>query len=163
MSIIPDSTTPLYPLRVAAELSGTSVYSLRQYVDLGLIIPYRTESKRRLYSQVDIDRINCIRKYLDDYGLNIAGIKTLFAQTPCWLIRPCTPEDRENCEAYTCLTEPCWNVKEKGSACRAADCRTCEVYKLAEKCSDIKTMFKNLNILNLPENFSESSGQTENE
>ncbi|MCK4893759.1 MAG: MerR family DNA-binding transcriptional regulator, partial [Calditrichia bacterium] len=49
--MIQDSITPLFPLRVAAELSNTSIYSLRQYVDLGLILPYKTASNRRLYSQ----------------------------------------------------------------------------------------------------------------
>ena len=77
-SSIENPTTPLYPLRIAAELTNTSIYALRQYVDLGLILPYKSPSNRRLYSKVDIQRILCIRKYLDEYGLNIAGIKALF-------------------------------------------------------------------------------------
>jgi len=105
-----DPTKPLYPLRVASELSNTSVYSLRKYIDEGLILPYQTPTHRRLYSQIDILRIQCIRKYLDEYGLNIAGIKVLFAQVPCWLLKPCTEEDCMQCEAYTSITEPCWQV-----------------------------------------------------
>ncbi len=144
-----DSSTPLYPLRVAAELSNTSVYSLRQYVDLGLIIPFKTESNRRLYSQIDIHRIKCIRKFLDDYGMNIAGIKVLFAQVPCWIIKPCTAIDYQQCEAYTSIGEPCWNVAAKGPECQNADCRSCDVYSLSEKCSDLKTVFKNPSQINL--------------
>ena len=149
--MIPDSTTPLFPLRVAAELSNTSIYSLRQYVDLGLIIPYKTATNRRLYSQVDIQRINCIRKYLDEYGLNVAGIKTLFAQVPCWLIRPCSENDRNNCDAYKEIAVPCWNVTVKGPECQNSDCRICDVYRLSEKCSDLKSLFKNLTELKVPD------------
>lgn len=137
-----DPTTPVYPLRVAAGLTGTSVYALRQYVDLGLILPYKTETNRRLYSETDIQRIRCIRKYLDEYGLNIAGIKTLFAQVPCWLIRPCSEEDRMNCDAYTESHEPCWQVSTKGAACKNEDCRTCNVYQLPNQCVDVKSIFK---------------------
>ena len=142
---IENSTTPLYPLRVAAELTSTSVYALRQYVDLGLIIPYKTPTNRRLYSKVDIQRILCIRKYLDEYGLNIAGIKALFAAVPCWLIKPCTESDCEQCDAYTSLTQPCWQVTVKGSTCQNVDCRVCEVYRLPEECSDLKSILKKLN------------------
>lgn len=138
-------TAPLYPLRVAAELTGTSVYALRQYVDLGLIIPYKTPTNRRLYSKVDIERILCIRKYLDEYGLNTAGIKALFAAVPCWLIKPCTESDCEQCEAYTSFTEPCWQVSVKGPTCQNIDCRVCEVYRLPEKCNDLKSIFKKFN------------------
>ena len=141
-SKIIDPITPVYPLRVAAELTGTSVYALRQYVDLGLILPYKTETNRRLYSQTDIQRIRCIRKYLDEYGLNIAGIKTLFAQVPCWLIRPCSEKDRANCDAYTESHEPCWQVSKKGAACKNEDCRTCNVYQLPNQCVDVKSIFK---------------------
>ncbi len=139
---IENPTTPLYPLRVAADLTGTSVYALRQYVDLGIIIPYKTSTNRRLYSKVDIQRILCIRKYLDEYGLNIAGIKALLASVPCWIIKPCPDEDRDKCDAYTSLIEPCWQVSVKGPTCQNVDCRECDVYRLQEECSDLKSLFK---------------------
>ncbi len=150
---INDATTPIFPLRIASQLSGTSIYALRQYVDLGLVIPYKTETNRRLYSRVDIQRIKCIRRFLDDYGLNIAGIKAMFAQVPCWLIRPCSPEDQAQCGAYTSTHVPCWEISEKGEECRNADCRTCAVYRLPERCVDIKSIFKMLenNTLNTTE------------
>ncbi len=137
-----DHTSPVYPLRVAAQLTNTSVYTLRQYVDLGLILPYKTSTNRRLYSEADIRRIKCIRRYLDEMGLNIAGIKAMFAQVPCWLIRPCTAKDREYCEAYTLSNKPCWEVSQKGEACKNEDCRVCNVYQLPNKCVDVKSIFK---------------------
>jgi len=142
---VDNPTAPLYPLRVAAELTGTSVYALRQYVDLGLIIPYKTPTNRRLYSKVDIQRILCIRKYLDEQGLNIAGIKALLASVPCWLVKPCPIEDREKCDAYTSLNEPCWQVTVKGPTCQEVDCRECDVYRLQEECNDLKSIFKKFN------------------
>jgi len=142
---IENPTAPLYPLRVAAELTGTSVYALRQYVDLGLIIPFKTPTNRRMYSKVDIERILCIRKYLDEYGLNIAGIKALLAAVPCWLIKPCPVEDREKCDAYTSTIEPCWQVAVKGPICQNVDCRECDVYRLHEECNDLKSIFKKFN------------------
>ena len=142
---IDNPTAPLYPLRVAAELTGTSVYALRQYVDLGLIIPFKTPTNRRLYSKVDIQRILCIRKYLDEQGLNIAGIKALLASVPCWLVKPCPIEDREKCDAYTSVAEPCWQVTVKGPTCQNVDCRECDVYRLQEECNDLKSIFKKFN------------------
>ena len=141
---IEDPTAPLYPLRVAAELTGTSIYALRQYVDLGLILPYKTPTNRRMYSKVDIQRILCVRNYLDKYGLNIAGIKALFAAVPCWLIKPCTESDCEQCDAYTSLTQPCWQVSAKGPICQNTDCRICIVYRLPEECNDLKSIIKKL-------------------
>ncbi len=137
-----DPTKPLYPLRVASELSGTSIYSLRQYVDEGLIIPYKTSSNRRLYSQVDIKRIQCIRKYLDEFGLNIAGIKAIFAQVPCWLLKPSKEEECKECDAYQSPSIPCWQAQNKGPACQNENCRICPVYRLPEQCSDPKSIFK---------------------
>jgi len=149
MNPLNDHTQPLYPLRVAADLTHTSVYALRQYVDLGLVIPHRTVKNRRLYSLVDIMRVRCIRKYIDEYGLNIAGVKTMFSQVPCWLIRPCSQADRQACDAYTAITEPCWNVKNKGVECQQADCRTCNVYRLPETCTDPKALMKHIESLDL--------------
>jgi len=34
-----EANTPLYTLRIAEELSGVSKYSIRQFIDKGLIIP----------------------------------------------------------------------------------------------------------------------------
>ncbi|MBL7033644.1 MAG: MerR family transcriptional regulator [Candidatus Delongbacteria bacterium] len=141
------ATQPLYPLRVAAELSLTSVYSIRQYIDRGLIIPYRTSTNRHLFSNVDIARLRCIRKNLDENGLNLAGIKSQFAMTPCWLIRGCSEEDRNVCDAYDSVTDPCWTAANKGPECVNTDCRTCAVYKLPEKCENLKDLLKKIDRL----------------
>ncbi len=94
------STTPVYTLSVAADLSGIPVHSIRQYIDKGLMIPFKKESSRNLFSHVDILRLKYIHKLLEKDGLNIAGIRTLLALIPCWAIRQCSVKEREKCQAY---------------------------------------------------------------
>ena len=133
---------PKYTLGVTARLTDIPVYSIRQYIDKGLLIPFRTETNRHLFSDVDIDRLKCIKKNLETDGLNISGIKTLYSLIPCWAIRPCTPEDRKTCNAYLLSGLPCWEASEKGPNCLNTDCRECNVYRLPEKCGDLKMILK---------------------
>ena len=138
------STDPLYTLSVVSRLTNTPTHSIRQYIDKGLILPFKTKSKRHLFSDVDILRLKCIRKHLDEQGLNIAGINALFALVPCWLIKPCLEENRKNCDAYSEVTKPCWQTSNKGPECKNSDCRLCSVYQLPEKCVNLKDFIKKL-------------------
>lgn len=135
---------PVFTIGITSRLTNTSVHTLRLYEERGLIIPFKTETKRRLYSRSDIGRINCIRQHLDAEGLNIAGIKAVWSMVPCWLFRPCTEQDRHACDAYTHTTLPCWEVETKGPECADADCRTCDIYLLGARCSSMKSMYKKL-------------------
>lgn len=139
-----DKTDPIYTLSVAARLSGTPQHSIRQYIDKGLIIPFRTETNRHLFSEVDISRLLCVRRYLNEQGLNIAGIKALFSLVPCWALKPCSIEDRENCEAYHSSSYPCWEAANKGPICKNTDCRICNVYRISEQCHDLKSLLKKM-------------------
>ena len=136
------STTPVYTLSVTADLSGIPVHSIRQYIDKGLIIPFKKESSRNLFSQVDILRLKYIHKLLTKDGLNISGIRTLLALIPCWAIRHCSDEERGKCQAFQSVTFPCWEASEKGIRCRNDNCRECEVYSIAENYPDFKSFFK---------------------
>lgn len=138
------STTPVYTLSVTADLSGIPVHSIRQYIDKGLMIPFKKESGRNLFSQVDILRLKYIHKLLEEDGLNIAGIRTLLALIPCWAIRNCTKEERETCQAYQSEANPCWEASEKGTLCKNTNCRECEVYRIVENYPDIKSFLKTL-------------------
>ncbi len=135
---------PLYTIGVTSRLTGTTVYTLRMYEDKGLIMPHKTSTGRRMYSDTDIKRLKCIRRHLDEEGLNIAGIKALLALVPCWVTKPCTTEDRASCDAYRSNTEPCWMASEKGPKCRDEDCRACNVYQLADECGDVKSIYRTL-------------------
>lgn len=139
-----ESITPIYTLSITSSLSGIPVHSIRQYIDKGLIIPYRKESNRNLFSQVDILRLKYIHKLLNEDGLNIAGIRSILALIPCWAIRKCTVGEREQCEAFQSDTFPCWEASEKGLVCRNTNCRECEVYRIVENYPDIKSYLKTL-------------------
>ena len=137
-----NSDEPVYGIGVAAEKFNVSVHTLRLYEAQGLILPHKTHSGRRLYSQADLDRIACIRTLLEEKGLNIAGIRWLLALIPCWKLLPCRPEDRSRCPAFTDNSRPCWMVEYKAPPCRDAECRDCHVYKSLSSCDNFKTYLK---------------------
>ena len=139
-----ETTTPVYTLSIAGDLSGIPVHSIRQYIDKGLIVPFRKETGRNLFSMVDIQRLKYIHKLLDEDGLNIAGIRALLALIPCWAIRHCSTEEREKCEAYRSETYPCWEASEKGILCKNTNCRECEVYRIVENFPGVKSYLKTI-------------------
>lgn len=139
-----NSTEPIFTLSIASKLSGIPAHSIRQYIEKGLILPFRTVGNRHLFSEVDILRLKCIKKSLHDDGVNIAGIKSLFALIPCWAIKPCSISDRKDCGAYNSTNLPCWEASDKSSLCKNSDCRTCNVYRIPESCKDMKTLLKKL-------------------
>jgi len=141
---IVESTTPVFTLSTTSALSGIPVHSIRQYIDKGLIIPFKKESSRNLFSQVDILRLKFIHKLLDEDGLNIAGIRTLLALIPCWAIRRCSAGEREACQAFNSETYPCWEASEKGTLCKNTNCRECDVYRIVENYPDVKSFLKTL-------------------
>jgi MerR family transcriptional regulator/heat shock protein HspR len=137
-----NNNLPVYTIGVAANLIGVSVHALRMYESAGILSPKRSETKRRLYSKNDIIRLKCVRHFIEDDGLNIAGIKTVLSLIPCWKLKPCSEEDRGKCDAYHKMGEPCWIVKTRGDICTDVDCRDCEVYLNAANCTNIKELIK---------------------
>ncbi|MCX6152929.1 MAG: MerR family transcriptional regulator [Candidatus Kapabacteria bacterium] len=137
-----DPDAPLYGIGVVAEMLEVSVHLLRLYESEGLVIPFKKDSKHRLYSQNDIIKLECIRDSITNKKFSIASIKTLYSMIPCWSIKRCSGSDRENCEAYTGSTNPCWMYKHKSNVCEAQECRTCEVYKSHNRCDAIKESIK---------------------
>ena len=134
-----DKTRPVFTIGIAAELVGVSVHTLRMYETEGLIIPQRTKSQRRLYSQVDIERLQCIRVMIEDHGFNLAGIKGMMSMAPCWEIKGCSDLDRENCDAYNSALEPCWMVNKKSLECQDEECSECPVYRDVTTCHNMKS------------------------
>lgn len=138
----PDSHTPLYTIGVAAELLDVSVPTLRKYEDANFILPYRTESNHRRYSQNDIEILTCVRKMIDDFGVSMKGLGRLLALIPCWKIKGCTEEERESCDAFYNTDVPCWSAQIKQGACSEDDCRLCPVYDRASEISNLKELLK---------------------
>jgi MerR family transcriptional regulator, heat shock protein HspR len=139
-----ESITPVYSLSTTSTLSGIPVHSIRQYIDKGLIIPFKKESNRNLFSRVDILRLKYINNLLNEGGLNIAGIRKLLALIPCWAIRECSAGERKTCQAYLSDAYPCWEASEKGILCKNTNCRECSVYSIVENYPDVKSFLKTL-------------------
>src|SRR5882757_4673133 len=69
----PASDQGVYPISVAAELSGAPIQSIRLWERRGLLTPARTQGGTRRYSAEDLTRIARITT-LVAAGINIAGI-----------------------------------------------------------------------------------------
>ena len=139
-----ERSKPLFTLGIASELSEIPAHSIRQYIDMGLLIPYKRESKRHLFSQNDITRLKQIQRLIHDKGLNFAGVRTMMAMIPCWAIRKCSESDRNSCGAYDDNFQPCWEASEKGRLCKNENCRECEVYNTLNLDTGIKPVLRAL-------------------
>lgn len=133
-----DHSTPLFSISVAARMLDISVHTLRMYEKEGLILPNKEEGHYRLYSQNDIDRLQCIRRAIREKKFSIASIKAIFSFIPCWKLINCPVSDRESCEAFTNTEKPCWSYNHKDNICANLDCRDCEVYNNFTECHQIK-------------------------
>jgi MerR family transcriptional regulator/heat shock protein HspR len=69
--------TPVYVISVAARLLEVHPQTLRNYERAGFLRPTRTEGRRRLYSAEDIERLRHLIRTVEQYGLNLSGLKLL--------------------------------------------------------------------------------------
>jgi len=136
--------SPLYSIGTAARILGISVHTMRMYERSGLIVPYKSESRQRRYSDDDIERLRCVRSAINVDKISIQGIRTVLSLIPCWAIAHCGENDRQTCPAFTGHSEPCWALKRKGAFCENRDCRSCEVYLKYDNCKSIKERLKRM-------------------
>ncbi len=138
------SIDPNYTISTAARLLGISVHTLRMYEKEGLILPFKSNGNQRRYSDMDLERIRCIRRAINEDKIGIEGIRRILALIPCWAIVNCSERDRQNCEAYIAYTKPCWTYKHKNNLCKNLDCFNCEVYNSFGDCGSIKEKLRDL-------------------
>ncbi len=138
-----DSNEPIIGIGIAAKKLGVSPELLRLYEREGLVLSYKTESGHRLYSERDLDWIECFRKQITEAKMNIAGVRMLLALMPCWNLKSrCSKTDCKNCKAYKNSSVVCWTLTDQGSkVCQEASCRECEVYKNACKADKLNHMY----------------------
>lgn len=134
---------PVYTIGVAAMKLGISVHSFRQYEHEGLIIPFKTPTGRRLYSDVDLEKVVCIKMMIQKEGLNFAGIRRIMAMIPCWKLKNCPEGTRAICLAFKDKRGPCWASEQK-CAHPLPSCRDCPVYQEIVHCDDILPLLHNL-------------------
>ncbi|MHC4777228.1 MAG: MerR family transcriptional regulator [Planctomycetota bacterium] len=127
---------PVMSIGTLAERLGASVSVLRKYENVGLLIPHRTETGRRLYSPEDVERVRNIQHLIQDVGLNIEGIRRMQALLPCWSFFPCDKNAREKCDAYSDTGAPCWTIQGVGCAPKGNECRSCVVYRFGSLCTE---------------------------
>ena len=68
---------PLFTLSVAAEIMGVHPRTLMIYENEGLVVPQRTKTNRRRYSQKNIHKLQFIRFLTQNKGINLAGVETI--------------------------------------------------------------------------------------
>ncbi|MFA7229176.1 MAG: MerR family transcriptional regulator [Melioribacteraceae bacterium] len=134
---------PVFSISTAARLLKISVHTLRMYEREGLFIVYKNNSKQRLFSQADIERVQCIRSAINEAKISINGIKTIYSLIPCWDIMKCPEAERSNCEAFNRSHIPCCSYDHK-NVCNEKECRTCEVYTKYSQCGEIKELIKSI-------------------
>ena len=66
---------PIYTISVASEILETHPRTLMMYEHLGLVIPHRTATNRRRYSQRDILTLQAIQRLTRVHGLNLNGAR----------------------------------------------------------------------------------------
>ncbi len=69
---------PLLPISIVMQLTDLTARQIRYYEEHELIEPARTEGNRRMFSLNDVDALLEIKDLLDQ-GINMAGIKKVFA------------------------------------------------------------------------------------
>jgi len=75
MSVAPDE--PCYPISVVAQMVDLHPQTLRNYEQLGLVVPQRTEGNRRLYSAAEVERLRKINRLTQELGVNLAGVEVI--------------------------------------------------------------------------------------
>lgn len=65
-----------YTMSVAVMLTGVVAHRIRRFEQSGLLDPFRTKARQRLFSDRGIELIREIAK-LEDQGINMPGIKVI--------------------------------------------------------------------------------------
>ena len=67
----------VYIISVAARLMEMHPQTLRKYDRAGLVSPSRTVGMLRLYSDADLIKLRIIKRLVENYGINLAGVSLI--------------------------------------------------------------------------------------
>lgn len=95
---------PLLPISMVMQLTELTARQIRYYEEHELIVPARSEGNRRMFSLDDIDALLEIRELLDQ-GINMAGIKKVFAMRNDTYVRKSDALQMSDAELRTILRE----------------------------------------------------------
>ena len=65
----------IYTISVAAEILETHPRTLMMYEEMGLVVPQRTPSNRRRFSQRDIYKLQTIQALTRRHRINLSGVR----------------------------------------------------------------------------------------
>jgi MerR family transcriptional regulator/heat shock protein HspR len=107
-SVLPQSDLPVFTIGVVAKMLGVHPRTLRIYEAEGLIKPNYIGT-RRLYSQDDVQWLNCLRNMIHEEGISIPGLKRLLELAPCWKVSKCSDDIYDTCSAKVDFSLPVCN------------------------------------------------------
>jgi MerR family transcriptional regulator/heat shock protein HspR len=119
---------------------GISVDLLRLYEREGLLIPLKSPRGTRYYTEHDFIWIETILRLVRQARLNLASIRRLLALLPCWQLRNCPYDRRQDCPVMQDATQPCWVNRGHCQQLDARDCYFCVVYRSAPSCENLKAL-----------------------
>ncbi len=71
----PGMDKPIYTISVASEILETHPRTLMMYENMALVVPQRTATNRRRYSQRDILKLQTIQNLTRNHGVNLTGVR----------------------------------------------------------------------------------------
>lgn len=72
---------PVFQISVVARMVGLHQQTLRSYERIGLVRPHRTSGNTRMYSHLDIERLQHVLRLVNDLGINLAGVEVILRMT----------------------------------------------------------------------------------
>lgn len=117
-----------------------SVDLLRLYEREGLVIPLKSPKGTRYFTEHDSAWVRTILRLVREARLNFAGIRRLLALLPCWEIRQCGFQNRQNCPVVQDPSRPCWMNRSCCKSLSPHDCYFCPVYRSAPSCENLKAL-----------------------
>ena len=118
---------PIYSISEASRILRVHPRTLLKYEKLDLLRPHRNpRNNRRLYTGNDLQWVICIMRLVHQDGYKLKTLGSVLALAPCWIVKGCPAETRENCDVFIHHDYPCWSRgKEKLSD---APCQKCVYY-----------------------------------
>ena len=87
-------------ISMAAELLDMHPQTLRKYERLGLVQPRRSLGSMRVYTRDELERIRLIKAFVDQQGINLAGVHRLLSIADvARRLRPLVDEQRHRPDA----------------------------------------------------------------
>ena len=72
---LPEDERGIYSIGTVARMYSIHQQSLRQYESLDILVPQRTKGNTRMYSKIDLERLEIILNLTQEMGVNLAGVE----------------------------------------------------------------------------------------